>query len=145
MKVAAVSDPVSKDDVDVVTENVRTASQECLLSNSDEGIVALERFLQEKLDALSGEGLENIVEVDPSEKMALLEESNVGLRDKVEEVVERRELLRLGDMNRIWRSELFEGSSGAYKRLSSGQDVTVLGGQPPKSAVFNFSGENTVN
>ena len=94
MKVSAVSDPISKDDVDVVTENVRIAGQECLLSSSDEGNVALERFHHEMLDALSGGGLEEIVEIDPSGMLALLEQSIVGHRKNLEEVVERGERLR---------------------------------------------------
>ena len=63
--------------------------------------MALERCLHEKLDALIGEGLEKIVEVDPCGMLALLEKSNVGHRDNVEEVVERGEKLQLGDMDRI--------------------------------------------
>ena len=92
MQVAAVSDSVSKDDVDVVTEDVRIASQECLLSSSGKGSAALERFLHGKLDILSAERLENIGEVDPSE-------SNKGKGIIVEKVVDRNERLKLGDMD----------------------------------------------
>ena len=145
MKNAAVIDPVSKDDVEVVAENVRIASQECLLSSGDGGSVALERILHEKLDALSAEGLEEIVEVDPSGMLPLLEESNVWHRDNVEEVVERGERLRLGDMDCILLSQLVEGSSGANERLSSGEDVTALGGPPPKIVKFNSAGGNIIN
>ena len=87
------------------------------MSSSDEGSVALERFLHDRLDYLRGEGLEKIVEVDPSGKLALLDESNFGHREDVEKAVERGEHLTLGDMDRILRSELAEGSSGANKRL----------------------------
>ena len=73
LKVDAVNDPVSKDDEDVFTENIRLASQECLLSSSDEGSGALEIFLRERLDALSGQSLEKIMEVDPFGMLAPLE------------------------------------------------------------------------
>ena len=131
--------------MDVVTENVRIASQECLLSSSGDEIVALERFLHEKLDVLNGLGLKKVVEVDPSGILALSEQLNVGHRDIVDEVVERHECLRLSDMDRILRSELVEGSSRATKRLSSGEDVTVLGGPPPKSNMLKIAGQSAVN
>ena len=141
MKVTAVS----KDDLDVVTQDVRFAKQGCLLCSSDEGSVALERFLHEKLDALSGEGLEKIVEVDPSGMLALLEKSNVGHRDNVQGVVERKERLKLGDMDSILRSELVERSSGAKKRFSTEEDVTSMAGTPPQSVMFNIYGKSTLN
>ena len=49
------------------------SGQECLLSSSDEGSEGLEKFLRDKLDLFSGEGLEKIVEVDPAGVLELLD------------------------------------------------------------------------
>ena len=48
-------------------------SQECLLSSSDEGGEGLEKLLRDKLESFGGEGLENIVEVDPAGVLELLD------------------------------------------------------------------------
>ena len=48
-------------------------SQECLLSSSDEGSEGLEKFLRDKLESFGGEGIENIVEVDPAGVLELLD------------------------------------------------------------------------
>ena len=45
-----------------------------MLSSSGDGSGALERFLHVKLDSLSRQGLERIVEADPSGLLALLDE-----------------------------------------------------------------------
>ena len=42
------------------------SSQECLLSSSDEGSEGLEKFLRDELESFGGEGIENIVKVDPA-------------------------------------------------------------------------------
>ena len=131
MKVAAVSVPTFRDDVGVVTEDVGVVSQDCLFSSTEEGSVVSEKFLHERLDALSGEELETSVEVDPSSLLGLLEESNAGQYDNVEKAVERGERL-LGDTDRILL-------------LASEEDVTVLGEPPPKSVMFNIAGESFVN
>ena len=54
-------------------------SQECLLSSSDEGGDWLEKFLRDKLESFGGEGIENIVEVDPAGVLELL---NANLMDR---------------------------------------------------------------
>ena len=51
--------------------------RECLLSSSDEGSEGLEKFLRDKLDSFSGEGLDRIVEVDPTVVLELLDENLV--------------------------------------------------------------------
>ena len=128
LHVAVVDEPISKDDLVVVAKNMRVASQECLLSSRNKRSVVLETLLYHRLVALSWEGLEKIVEVDPSEMLALLEESNVRHRDDVRKVVERDEQLKVGVTDRILRSELAEGISvGVNKRLSSEVDVAMLG------------------
>ena len=47
-----------------VVKSTNIASQECLLLSNDEGSERLEKFLPAKLDSLTGEGLETIVEAD---------------------------------------------------------------------------------
>ena len=46
-------------------------------------------------------------------------------------------------MDRILHSELVEGCSSGKKCLSTGEDLTVLGGPPSKSVMFNIAGEST--
>ena len=94
--------------MNITAENVRTAKQECLMSSSDETSVVLEKFLLEKLHSLSEERLEKIVKVDPSGMLAHLEKSLVCHQNDVKEAMERGECLRLGNMDRISRSDLAE-------------------------------------
>ena len=61
-------------------ESLVVGSQECLLSNSDEGSEGLEKFLRDKLGSLGGDGIENIAEVDPAGVLELLD-SNLVHRD----------------------------------------------------------------
>ena len=145
MQVAAVGDRVRKDDMNVVAENVKIASQVCVLSSGEEASRALKMFLHERLDVLSGEVLEKIVEVDMSRMLAFLEKSNVGHRHIVGEQVEKSEQSTLGDVDRILRSELVEGDSSANKSLSSGEGLTVWGGPPWNSVMFNLVSESTVH
>ena len=66
---------VLKDKMETVAKGNSTGSQECLLFSGDEESATLEKFLDEGFDDLSGEGLEKIVEVDPSLTLAFLAES----------------------------------------------------------------------
>ena len=108
-------------------ENVKIASQGCLMSSGDKGSMALQNVFHEKLDSLSREGQEKNVEVDPSGMLPCLKESNVCHHDDVEEAVERGKQLRLGNMEGILPSKLADGGCGANKRLSIEEDVTLLG------------------
>ena len=54
------------------------SSQECLLSSSDDGSEGLEKFLRDKLESFGGEGIENIVEVDPAGVLDLLDANLMG-------------------------------------------------------------------
>ena len=58
-------------------ESVIFGGQESLPSSSDEGSGGLETFLRDKLDSFSGEGLDRIVEVDPTVVLELLDENLV--------------------------------------------------------------------
>ena len=57
---------ISKQRGIVNKESLVVGSQECLLSSSDEGSEGLDKFLRDKLESFGGEGIENIVEVDPA-------------------------------------------------------------------------------
>ena len=43
------------------------------MSSSDEGSEGLEKFLRDKIESFGGEGMENIVEVDPAGVLELLD------------------------------------------------------------------------
>ena len=58
---------------DMNIECLTVGSQECLLSSSDEGSEGLEKFLRNKLESFGGEGIENIVEIDPAGVLDLLD------------------------------------------------------------------------
>ena len=62
---------------DTNKQSVIVGGQECLLSSCDEGSEGLEKFLRDKLDSFSGEGLDRIVEVDPTVVLELLDETLV--------------------------------------------------------------------
>ena len=58
---------------DVNKEYLTVGGQKCLLSSSDEGSEGLEKFFRDKLESFGGEGIENIVEVDPAGVLELLD------------------------------------------------------------------------
>ena len=60
-------------------ECLTVGSQDCPLSSSDEGSEGLEKFLRDKLESFGGEGIENIVEVDPA---GVLEWLDANLMDR---------------------------------------------------------------
>ena len=53
------------------------AVKNCLLWSSDEGSEGLGKFLSDKLDSFSSEGLDRVVEVDPTVVFELLDENLV--------------------------------------------------------------------
>ena len=61
-------------------ESFAVVSQECLLSSSDEESEGLEKFLRDNLEALGGDGIANVAEVDPAGVLELLD-SNLVDRD----------------------------------------------------------------
>ena len=83
-------------------------SQECLLLSSDEGSEGLEKFLRDKLDSLSGEGLKRIVEVDPTVVHELLDESVVDRGSKGNNVVPVGKEMPRSCADDFLRSELKE-------------------------------------
>ena len=59
---------------DTNEESVTIGSEECLILCSDEGSEGLEKLLRDKFDSPSGEGLERILEVNPTVVLKFLDE-----------------------------------------------------------------------
>ena len=126
LHVAAIDGSVSNNDRDVVTNGASVVSQECLLSSNDKGSGALGRLLPDKLDSLSGEGLERIVEVDQSGVLALLDESGADLHVGGNEAVLSDVGLPSCYVERVVWSELQQSSSKSVRRrVPSGLDVAI--------------------
>ena len=118
------------------------AGQEGLLSISNEGSRGLQKFLLEKFNALNGQGLERILEVDPCGVLELLNESGVEHSDKRVEIVCNEKAMPLGGVDRNLRSELSqESSDGANKGRLQVADVNESKGPPSKSVAFRVSNE----
>ena len=75
LQVAGAEKSAVKRDKDTSEERVVISSQECLMSSSDDGTEGLEKFLRDKLDSFGGEGLDKIVEVDPTVVLELLDDN----------------------------------------------------------------------
>ena len=85
---------------DTKKESVIIGGQESLLSGSDEASEGLEKFLRDKLNSFSVEGLEKIVEVDPAGVFELLDANlmdrgNTGSNVVAVDEEKPRSLLRL--------------------------------------------------
>ena len=102
---------------DTNEECVIVGSQECLLLSSDEGSEGLEKCLRDKLNSFSGEGLDRIVEVDPTVVLELLDENWVDRGRTGSNVVPVDTELPRSHVDDISRSELKEKTIGrASKR-----------------------------
>ena len=120
-------------------EYLIVGSQKCLLSSSDEGSEGLEKFLRDKLELFGGEGIENIVEVDPA---GVLEWLDANLMDRgntgsgVVTVDDETPRSRVDD---ILRSELREKNiGGGSKRPLCDVDIGVAEERPSKSVAFEI-------
>ena len=97
---------------DVSRECLIVGSQECLLSSSDEGSEGLEKFLRDKLESFSGEGIENIVEVDPAGVLELLDANLMDRGNTGSGVVTVDDEIPRSRVDDILRSELREKTIG---------------------------------
>ena len=79
------------------------ASQVCLLSSSDEGSGALEKFLRDKFGSLSGKGLEKIVQNGLSGVLELSGESHLERGDSSKTLVGDDKEMPEGGLDRILR------------------------------------------
>ena len=87
-------------------------SQECLLLSSDEGSEGLEKFLRDELESFSGEGIENILEVDPAGVLELLDANLMDRGNTGSRVVTVDDEVPRSRVDDISRSELREKNIG---------------------------------
>ena len=124
---------------DVNKECLVVGSQECLLSSSDEGSEGLEKFLCHKLESFGGEGIENIVEVDPAGVLELLHSNLMDRGNTGSGVVTVDDKIPRNRVDDILRSELREKTiGGGSKRPSCDVDIGVADGRPSKSVAFEI-------
>ena len=120
-------------------ESLVVGSQECLLSSSDEGSEGLEKFLRDELESFGGEGIENIVDVDPAGNLELLDPNLVDRGNTWRGVVTVDDEIPKGGVDDILRSELQGKEIGVRSKVrSSDVDVGVAEGQPSKRVAFEF-------
>ena len=113
--------------------------QECLLSTSDGGKEGLEKSLRDKLESFSGEGLDIIVEVDPTVVLKLLEENLVDRGSTGRNVVGVDKKMPKSSVDDILRSEFQEKRIGSVsKRPLCDMHVGAAGKRPLKSVAFQF-------
>ena len=114
-------------------------SQECLLSSSDEGSEGLETFLRDKLESFGGEGIENIVEVDPAGVLELLDSNSKDRCNAGMGVVAVADEITKSQVDEILRSELGGKKIGVgSKRPLCDVEIGVADERPSKSVAFEF-------
>ena len=115
------------------------SSQECLLSSSDEGSEGLEKFFRDKLESFGGEGIENIVEVDPAGVLDLLDANLIDRGNPGSGVVTVDNKIPRSRVDDILRSELREKNiGGGSKRPLCDVDIGVADERPSKSVAFDI-------
>ena len=124
---------------DVNKECLIVGSQECLLSSSDEESEGLEKFLQDKLESFGGEGIENLVEVDPAGVLELLDASLVDRGNTGSGVVTVDDEIPRSRVVDILRSKLREKTMvGGSRRPLCDVDIGVADERPSKSVAFEI-------
>ena len=120
-------------------ESVVVGCHECLLSSIDQGSEGLEKFLHDKLESFSSEGLDRIVEVDLNVVLGLLDEDSVDRGSAGNNVVAVDEEMPTSRVDDILLSELQEKGIGSVsKRLFWDVDVGAANERPSKSVAFQF-------
>ena len=124
---------------DVNKECFTVGSQECLLSSGDEGSEGLEKFLRDKLESFGGEGIENIVEVDPAGVLELLDANLMDRGNTGNGVVTVDDEIPRSRVDDLLRSELREKTiGGGSKRPLFDVDIGVADERPSKSVPFEI-------
>ena len=122
---------------DTNKESVIVGGQECLLLSSDEGNEGLGKFLRDKLNSFNGEGLDRIVEVDPTVVLELLDEELVDRSCTGSNVVAIDE-----EVPRSWVDDILEIQEkrigSVSKRPLCDVDVGAAEERPSKSVAFQF-------
>ena len=125
--------------VNVDKECLVVISQECLLSSSDEGSEGLEKFLRDKLESFGGEGIENIMEVDPAGVLDLLDANLMDRGNPRNAVVTVDGEISRSRVDDILRSDLREKNFGCgSKRPLCDVDIGVADERPSKSVAFDI-------
>ena len=124
---------------DAKKESSIVSGQECLLSCSNEGSGGLEKFLRDKLDSFSGEGLDRIVELDATVVLELLHENSANHGGTGSDVVAVDEEMPRSQVDDILRSGLQEKEiDSVSKRPLCDVDVDAADERPSKSVAFQL-------
>ena len=109
------------------------------MSSSDEGSEGLEKFLRDKLESFGGEGIENIVEVDPAGVLELLDANLMDRSNTGSGVVTVDDEIPRSRVDDILRSKLREKNiGGGSKRPLCDVDIGVADERPSKSVAFEI-------
>ena len=139
LQVTGVKETMVEERGDVNKECLIVGSHECLLSSSHEGSEGLEKFLRDKLEPFGGEGIENIVEVDPAGVLKLLDENSMDRGNTGSGVVTVDDEIPKSRVDDILRSELREKKiGGGSKRPLCDVDIGVADERPSKSVAFEI-------
>ena len=138
LQVTGGKETMVKERGNVDKECLVVSSQECLLSSSDEGSEGLEKFLRDKLESFGGEGIENIVEVDPAGVLDLLDANLMDRGNPGSGVVTVDDEIPRSWVDDILRSELGEKNiGGGSKRPLCDVDIGLADERPSKSVAFD--------
>ena len=109
------------------------------MSSSDEGSEGLEKFLRDKLESFGGEGIENIVEVDPAGVLELLDANLMDRGNTSSGVVTVDDEIPRSRVDDNLRSELREKNmGGGSKRPLCDVDFGVAAERPSNSVAFEI-------
>ena len=109
------------------------------MSSSDEGSEGLEKFLRYKLESFGSEGVENIVEVDPTGVLDLLDANLMDRGNPGNGVVTVDDEIPRSRVDDISRSELREKNNGGRsKRPLCDVDIGVADERPSKRVAFDI-------
>ena len=126
-----------RETVDRNKESLIVGGEGCLLSSSDEGSEGLEKFLHDNLNSFSGEGLDRIVEVEPTVVLELLDENLVDRGGTVGNVIAVDEEMPRNRVEDISRSQRQEKRIGSVIRLCD-VDIGAADERLSKSVDFQF-------
>ena len=129
---------MSEERGNVDKESFAVGSQECLLSSSDEGSEGLQKFLRDKLEALGGDGIESIAEVDPAGVLELLDSNLVNRDNTGRGMVTGDDGFPRSQVDEVLRAELGGKKIGVgSKRSLCDMGLGVADERPLKSVAFD--------
>ena len=138
LQVADGKKTMSEERGNVDKEGFAVGSQECLLSSSDEGSEGLQKFLQDKLEALGGDGIESIAEVDPAGVFELLDSNLVNRDNTGRGMVIGDDGFPRSQVDKILRAELGGQEIGVGMKLPlCDVELDVADERPSKSVAID--------